>query len=131
MRRLLWLVAVLFLCSFSDTSLIKRISDAQFRYEFYTTTKKVSPKSGRSYHWFKGGTIHNSEYGTAGELLTDNFSKFYHSNQLAESGTFKNGLKVGLWKTWHENGTLHTEAEWSGGTKDGSFAQYDLSIIHI
>ncbi|MFP9119338.1 toxin-antitoxin system YwqK family antitoxin [Flavobacterium sp. RNTU_13] len=125
MHRLLWLVALLFLCSFSDTSLIKRISDAQFRYEFYTTTKKVSPKPGRSYYWFKGGAIHNSEYGMAGELLTGDFAKFYHSNQLAEAGTFKNGLKTGLWKTWYENGILHTEAEWSSGTKDGAFALYD------
>lgn len=125
MRNFLLLLALLFLCSFSDLSLIKRISDAQFRYEFYTVPKKVTPKKDRVYYWFKGGAVHNTEYGFSGELLHDSFLKYYHSNQLAESGRFKNGLKEGDWKTWYENGVLQSDTEWDNGQKDGEYLSYD------
>jgi len=115
------------LLSFSDVSLKKRIADAHYRYEFYTTNKVVSAKPERSYYWFKGGAIHNSEQGMAGELLHNDFLKFYHSNQLAEAGEYKNGLKEGYWKTWFENGILQSETYWNKGQKDGSYAAYDVT----
>lgn len=114
------------LVSFAGTSLKKRISDESFRYEFYTTDKNIKPESERQYYWFKGGKIHNSEYGLAGELLHDEYLKFYHSNQLAEAGTFKNGLKKGYWKTWFENGTLQSKTYWDDGQKDGPYISFDL-----
>lgn len=125
MRKYFLLVAVFALFSFVGTSLKKRISDSQYRYEFYTTDKVVSPQPDRYYHWFKGGTIHTSEYGIAGELLHEEFQKFYHSNQLAEAGKFKYGLKEGYWKLWFENGKLKSEAYWSSGQMDGSYYEYD------
>ena len=97
------LLSTVLLFSFSETSLKKRISDADFRYEFYTTNKAVNPEPDRQYFWFKGGAIHNSEYG---ELLHSQFQKFYHSNQLAEAGKYNNGLKEGNWKSWFKN--VHT-----------------------
>jgi len=125
MRKFFLLLMVFTLFSFSDTSLKKRISDAQYRYEFYTTNKVVSAQQGRSYYWFKGGAIHNSEYGMAGELLHDSFLKFYHTNQLAEAGTYKNGLKEGYWKNWFDNGTLQSQTYWNKGQKDGKHMAYD------
>ncbi|RXR31872.1 hypothetical protein EQG68_09390 [Flavobacterium piscinae] len=89
--------------SFAIPNLKKRITDKEYRYEFYTTQKEVSAKQDRLYYWFKGGAIHSSEYGVSGELLDGEFEKFYLSNQLAEKGVFKKGLKDGLWKTWHWN----------------------------
>lgn len=87
--------------SFNDPylNLKKRLTDKQFKYEFFTTTKKVRAKSNITYYWFKGGAIHNSQEGIAGELLDDQFDKFYLSNQLAEKGKFKKGKKVGVWRT--------------------------------
>lgn len=131
MRSLYLLIGFMLLCSFSDTSLIKRISDVQYRYEFYTTTKKITPKAGRNYYWFKGGAIHNAETGTAGELLHDGFQKYYHSNQLAEAGKFKNGLKEGYWKTWYENGVLQSETYWDSGQKDGVYYSYDQTGLMV
>lgn len=131
MRKFTLLIAVLLLCSFSDTSLKKRISDIEFRYEFYTTTKNVNPKKGRDYYWFKGGTIHSSEYGSAGELLHDDFKKYYHSNQLAENGKFDDGLKDGTWKNWYENGTLKSETYWNNGFKDGDYYLYDPAGVIV
>jgi antitoxin component YwqK of YwqJK toxin-antitoxin module len=120
----LGLVLTFLLVSFSDPYLKKRITDKQFKYEFYTTHKKVNPKSDVIYYWFKGGAIHTSEEGIAGELLDDQFDKFYLNNQLAEKGTFKKGKKVGVWRTWHPNGVLATEEEWAGGQKNGNYISY-------
>jgi hypothetical protein len=113
------------LVSFSDPYSIKRISDANFRYEFYTTHKIVKPKKDKTYYWFKGGIIHNAEYGMAGELLHDKFVKMYHSNQLAEEGIFRKGLKKGLWKTWYPDGVLETTQYWRSGQKYGAYLHYD------
>jgi len=115
----------LFLVAFSDPYMIKRISDANFRYEFYTTDKKIKVKDHKVYYWFKGGAIHSAESGIAGTLLDDKFVKMYHSNQLAEQGQFKEGLKVGLWKTWHPNGTIETIQNWKKGFKYGDYFRYD------
>ncbi|MEL1244925.1 hypothetical protein AAEO56_11675 [Flavobacterium sp. DGU11] len=125
MRKFFLFFAVAILFSFSDTSLKKRISDQQFRYEFYTTDKEVFAEPDRYYFWFRGGAIHSSENGIGGELLHSDFLKFYLSNQLAESGKFKNGLKEGYWKTWFPNGVLHSKTYWSDGQMDGSYYGYD------
>jgi hypothetical protein len=113
------------LVSFSDPYSVKRISDSDFRYEFYTTHKKVSPNNSKFYYWFKGGAIHNTQSGMAGELLHGKFTKMYHSNQLAEQGYFKKGTKRGLWKTWYPNGVLETTQYWTVGLKTGIFMHYD------
>jgi antitoxin component YwqK of YwqJK toxin-antitoxin module len=127
MRKYLLFLSVFFLFSFTEVSLKKRISDAEFRYEFYTTNKAVNPEPDRQYFWFKGGAIHNSEYGLAGELLHSQYQKFYHSNQLAEAGKYDSGLKDGIWKTWFKNGTLQSNIYWNDGQKDGSYYAYDES----
>jgi antitoxin component YwqK of YwqJK toxin-antitoxin module len=88
--------------SFTQPIYKKKITDLEFRYEFFTTTKAVEAKTDRFYFWFKAGAIHSSEFGVSGELLHGAFEKFYLNNQLAEKGKFKNGLKEGLWKTWFQ-----------------------------
>ncbi|QOG02172.1 toxin-antitoxin system YwqK family antitoxin [Flavobacterium sp. MDT1-60] len=113
------------LVSFGDPYTIKRISDKDFRYEFYTTDKKVKPKTAKTYYWFKGGLIHEAQGGIAGDLLDDKFTKMYHSNQLAEQGQFKEGLRVGLWKTWHSNGVLATTLSYCKGLRSGKYFRYD------
>ena len=115
----------LFLQSFSDPYTMKRISDKEFRYEFYTTDKKVKAKDNKIYYWFKGGLIHNAQAGFVGELLDDKFVKTYNSNQIAEQGTFRKGLKIGLWKTWYTNGIVATTQKWCNGLRSGTFYSYD------
>ncbi|MNK23703.1 hypothetical protein D3C87_420010 [compost metagenome] len=125
MRKYFLLIGVFALFSFAGISLKKRISDERFRYEFYTTDASVFPEPEREYFWFKGGAIHNTEFGIGGEVLHKEYLKFYHSNQLAEAGKYNKGLKTGLWKTWFPNGGMHSKAYWSDGQKDGSFFSYD------
>lgn len=117
-------LAVLLL-SFTDPYSIKRVTDTSFKYEFYTSQKKINTRPGRQYYWFKGGAIHNSESGIAGELLQETFVKFYLNNQLAEKGSFVNGLKTGVWKTWYPNGKIQSIENWKNGLKKGSSKNYD------
>lgn len=111
--------------SFSDPYLVKRISDKDFRYEFYTTPQKIKPKTNKTYYWFKGGLIHNAQAGISGELLDGDFTKMFHSNQLAEQGKFKLGVKHGFWKTWHENGKIATTQYWNKGLRTGIYNAYN------
>jgi antitoxin component YwqK of YwqJK toxin-antitoxin module len=127
LTQVLLLITALLLLSFTTQNLKKRITDTEFRYEFYTTQKEISAKSDRLYYWFKGGAIHTSEYGVSGELLDGEFEKFYLNNQLAEKGYFKNGLKDGLWKTWHKNGKIATKVYSNSGQKSGIFYGYSSS----
>lgn len=113
------------LVSFADPYAIKRISDKEYRYEFYTTSKKIKPNTAKTYFWFKGGLIHEAQGGIAGDLLDDKFTKMYHTNQLAEQGLFKEGLRVGLWKTWHPNGVLATTLTYRKGLRCGKYFRYD------
>lgn len=109
----------------------KKVTDKDFKYEFYVTKKRPVIKDKKVYYWFKGGTIHASEGGDSGELLDGVFEKFYLNNQLAEKGRFRKGLKIGVWKTWHSNGNVKTQCYWNNGRKNGSFYQYDESGVLI
>ncbi|WP_131474506.1 hypothetical protein [Flavobacterium sp. KMS] len=113
------------LVSFSDPYTLKRISNKDFRYEFYTVDKKIKPKKNKTYYWFKGGQIHGAQGGIAGDMLNDRFIKMFHNNQLAEQGKFKNGLRVGIWKTWYSNGVLATTQSWSNGLRSGKYFRYN------
>lgn len=124
------LTSVLFvgtlLVSFKDPYLIKRISDKEFRYEFYTIKKEVNPEKNKTYYWFKGGQIHKSEFGFSGELLHDEFKKYYLNNQIAENGFLKKGLKKGIWKTWFTNGKIQTVSNWRDGILRGKYFEFNV-----
>jgi len=121
----IFILVLIFLSSFQNPELPKRIYDKEFKYEFYTVTKKIKPHKNKKYYWFKGGKIHNSEYGTTDELLNGKYIKFYLTNQLAEQGIFKKGLKKGLWKNWNENGTLSKMENYSNGYLNGKYEEFD------
>lgn len=116
---------LIFLSSFQNPDLPKRIYDKEFKYEFYTIIKKINPSKNKKYYWFKGGKIHNSEFGATNELLNGKYIKFYLTNQLAEQGVFKNGLKKGVWKKWFENGTLSKIENYNNGHLSGKYEEFD------
>jgi hypothetical protein len=121
----LYFFITFFLVSFSDPYSTKRISDQDFRYEFYVTDKTITPKVNKVYYWFKGGAIHSSQGDFGGDLLNELFLKTYHSNQIAEKGKFKNGLKIGVWKTWYPNGSIESTQKWVKGLRTGMYKKYD------
>lgn len=123
----IFIIFVFTLFSFTNPYTVKRTSDRDFRYEFYTTHKKIKPNKDQMYFWFKGGVIHETQGGIAGDVLNDKFIKMYHSNQIAEQGKFKNGLRVGVWKTWHKNGILATDQNWHNGLRSGLYSRFDTN----
>lgn len=122
---ILAILFVLSLFSFGTPPQKKKITDVNFRYEFYTSVKAIEPKADRMYYWFKAGAIHNSEDDVTGELLHDVYIKYYLDNQLAEKGSFEYGQKKGSWKTWHQNGMLDTQQYWQEGRRHGNYYSYD------
>lgn len=58
------------------------------------------------YFWFKSGRIHNTQGSYYGKLLHGNYKIIDNDRHLLEEGFFKKGKKVGLWRSWYENGTL-------------------------
>ncbi|MEM0578699.1 toxin-antitoxin system YwqK family antitoxin [Flavobacterium polysaccharolyticum] len=122
-----FIVIYLILMSFSDPYSIKRISNSEYKYEFYVTSKTITPKENKIYYWFKGGAIHNAQGGIVGNLLNDEFLKTYHNNQIAEYGFFKDGLKIGTWKSWYPNGSLESIQNWSKGLRTGKYLKYDVN----
>lgn len=122
--RLLYFSLALLLLSFTDPLLVKRISDADYRYEFSTTDKEINPKKDKVYFWFKGGAIHYAQGGIAGQLLHGKYTKTFHNNHLAEQGEFENGLKKGTWKMWYPNGLIQSTQYWNSGIRAGSYYQY-------
>ncbi|MCF6133360.1 toxin-antitoxin system YwqK family antitoxin [Flavobacterium wongokense] len=127
----LGLVIILSFLSFQEPELKKRITDTDYKYEFYVTDNEPGLKSDRMYYWFKGGAIHNSENGISGQLLNNSFEKFYLNNQLAEKGRFESGLKVGLWRTWYPNGVLESTQNWGNGRKKGMYNFYSDRAVLI
>lgn len=102
------------------------INNTDFDYEFYITNEEVKhPKQGKLYYWYKSGAIHSSRSDIGGSVLHDSYTKYYKSSQLAEKGSFKLGLKDGIWKSWNEQGELQVVETWKKGFKHGIFKQYD------
>ena len=119
-----------FVCAFMLVVLLipqKRIINTHdFDYEFYVSSEKVkNPKLGKTYFWYRSGEIHQSSADIGGSALVDEFTKQYKSKQLAEKGSFNDGLKDGTWKSWYENGTLSHIEHWKSGRKHGDFISYN------
>ncbi|MBJ6368906.1 toxin-antitoxin system YwqK family antitoxin [Snuella sedimenti] len=117
--------------AFSSDLQRKVIRDADFDVECYVTHK--SPKlfyPDKIYFWYRSGEIHQSVSSAGGDVLHDNYVKYYRSNQLAEKGVFHYGLKTGNWKHWYENGQLRLQEAWRNGFKHGEAIafNYDGSI---
>jgi len=101
------------------------ISDSEYNYTFYTLSKEVkSKKLTKYYYWYKSGEIHISQGASSGNILHGEYIKSYKSNNLAEKGVFKNGLRDNTWNKWYESGQLYEICNWVRGHKSGSYAQF-------
>ena len=122
-------IVVLFLFVVSCLSsqaqeLKKRVTDTEYRYEFFTNSNTPKVKTGRHYYWFRAGAIHTSEFGASGQVLDGMFEKYYLSSQLAEKGTFDKGLKQGEWKNWFTDGKLAERIQYSQGLRNGPYFKH-------
>ncbi|MGH1387347.1 toxin-antitoxin system YwqK family antitoxin [Kordia sp.] len=101
------------------------INTHDFDYEFYISSEKIKkPKVEKTYFWYKSGEIHQSTGDIGGAVLVNAYIKYYKSKQLAEKGVFDKGLKDGVWKNWHKNGSLSKIEKWKKGFRHGDFIIY-------
>lgn len=121
------LLVLVCLCYAFSSDLQKRIiRNKKFDIECYISPKKVVYLNNKkTYFWFKTGEIHQSQANIGGSVLHDVYVKYYRSNQLAEKGIFNYGVKIGVWKSWHENGRLKSREIWKNGFLDGLYSEFD------
>ncbi len=51
--------------------------------------------------------------------------KFYKSSQIVEDGNFKDGKKIGLWKTYHSSGKIESEIRYENDEPNGKARFYN------
>jgi antitoxin component YwqK of YwqJK toxin-antitoxin module len=68
-----------------------------------------------SYHPFKR-TIYEIAHYQYG-ILQDSFFRFHDNGQLFEVGCYKNDQRIGVWKEYHENGSIAAVGEYLGKSK--------------
>ena len=120
------LIASIVFFAFSADVQKKMVYQNDYTIECFVTLKDINsfhPK--KTYWWYKTGEIHYSLSSAGGQVLHGDYTKFYRSHQMAEKGVFDNGLKVGVWKQWHENGGLQQYEVWENGFKNGRFLTFD------
>ena len=49
---------------------------------------------------------------------------YYDNGKKRIKGEIKNGLRMGLWQAWYENGNLWSECEYTDGKKNGKSVTY-------
>lgn len=127
-----WVKYISFLVLFSgfnsgDGLQKKQIVTDHFTIDFYVTPhydlKKA--KTEVSYTWYKSGELFTTQGEVGGAILNGVYTKRYLSGQLAEKGTYCEGVKHGVWKTWHANGKLQGLISWKKGKKKGEYGIFD------
>lgn len=128
MKNVFLILSILFLLvSFSSPDIQKKIIRQNgYDIECYVFLKEITSFDDQKiYYWFRNSEVHHSVSKAGGLVLHEEFKKYYRSNQLAEAGLFKYGLKEGEWRSWYRNGDLKTYTEWWDGLKHGDFVAYD------
>jgi len=72
-------------------------------------------KENVTYFWYNAGKIHSNEEGYSGLLLHEKFQKYDMAGHMVQSGCFRRGLKIGIWKKWNNQGDLIEKAYWKKG----------------
>lgn len=83
--------------------------------EIYPVANNPKAKLDLSYYWYSADAIHTTQGGYSGKLLNGQYNEYYLNKNLKLQGTFKNGLKDGVWKSWDEDGKMIETSNWKGG----------------
>lgn len=82
-------------------------------------------RTGRFEGWHAGGKpSFRKQYGADGKLDGPAWYR-YASGKRQREGTYKLGVRIGLWREWHESGQLESEGAYVDGKRDGEWALYD------
>lgn len=100
-------------------------NDKSILAELQTADDWVSVDPHKTYYWYSSNAVHTTQGGYSGKLLNGSYTEYYLNKNLREQGTFKNGLKTGVWKSWNDQGGLLSFMTWQDGTKSGKFELLD------
>ena len=85
---------------------------------------RISTHNDCSYYWLSGQSIHVTQGGFSGKLLNGSYESFYLNKNLKESGNFLDGVKIGEWKNWTDQGVLTDQYIWKAGKKNGKYRKF-------
>lgn len=94
---------------------------------FTITRAHPAPKANRFYYWQGPTQILRTAGAYDGRLLSGAYQLTSRNGNLLGNGTFRKGLKTGLWRTWREDGTPLTSSHWHQGRRRGKVSRYDES----
>lgn len=90
--------------------------------------KKIIPEG--SYYWFKDNQIHKNIGGYSGQLLDGDYIVESKEGFLLKKGHYANGLRIGVWNEWHENGSKKSKFTYKEGQLIGRFSIWNnLGIL--
>ncbi|MEP0266063.1 hypothetical protein [Dokdonia sp.] len=117
--------------SFGKESIQRKIiRDGAYDYVIYVSVgKSIKINNLKTYFWYRSGEIKNTIGGIGGDVLHEEFNKYYSNKQLAEQGNFYYGLKDGIWKSWYDNGNVEKVISYHKGVAQGNYYAYDTSGI--
>ncbi len=103
-----------------------QVKDSLYLYTFIATAKLEGKADiQKDYTWYYNNSLHTTRGNYSGKLLNGDFIKYYsYTHGMAEKGTFKEGLKVGPWYTWAEDGSILTYTEYKKGKCNGKYKEY-------
>lgn len=93
--------------------------------EIIPINSSPEPQSGLTYYWYATNKVHTLQGGYSGQLLNGAYTETYLNHNLRTQGTFKKGLKDGIWKDWDERGTLIQIVNWRAGIRSGPFSFFN------
>ena len=94
---------------------------------FTTTRNKPSPRTDRMYYWQGPDHILRTLGAYNGYLLDGPYRLTDRTDRLLGSGTFRQGLKTGLWRKWRADGSLLSASHWRRGRQRGPTISYDAN----
>ena len=94
---------------------------------FTTTRKQPSPRTDRMYYWQGPDHILRTLGAYNGYLLDGPYRLTDRTDRLLGSGTFRQGLKNGLWRRWRADGSLLSASHWRRGQQRGPTISSDAN----
>jgi len=85
----------------------------------------VNADATKTYAWYSGNQINTTQGGFNGKLLDGEFTEYFLNKNLKSKGEFEEGLKVGLWRNWRENGQLESSVHFLKGVMAGRSQNHD------
>ncbi len=110
-----------------NDKVVLNFPDSTINFSVLTESKNVKIDETKFYYWFRAGAVRYNRGGYDGKLLTDAYRSFYQNLNLKSQGKFKNGLKVGTWRSWYVSGERQKVEYWKKGLIHRKAYYYDES----